>query len=100
MRKDKASNSGLSGALRGPEMTFSIPRIRCPPSGRENPPLLILSSCGWTNNKIDTGRTNRRKKKQISTRAHGGLIEMEPKKWAKQAAFIFFRQRNGKFVRN
>ena len=30
----------------------------------------------------------------------GDLIEMGPKKWPKQKAFIFFRQRNNKFKRN
>ena len=31
---------------------------------------------------------------------HGALIEMGPKKWPKQAAFILLRQRNKEFKRN
>ena len=38
--------------------------------------------------------------KEILSLGHRGLIEMAPKKWPKQAAFILFRQRNNKFVRN
>ena len=40
------------------------------------------------------------KKKQILIHAHGGLIEIGPKKWPEQAAFILFTQRNNTFVRN
>ena len=29
-----------------------------------------------------------------------GLVKIGPKKWSRQAAFILFRQRNNKFVRN
>ena len=29
---------------------------------------------------------------------HGGLIEIGPNKWSKQAAFILSRQRNNKFL--
>ena len=59
------------------------------------PLLPILTSVAgliikWTKNK----------KKQILIHVHRDLIEMETKKWPKQAAFIFFRQRNNKFVKN
>ena len=39
-------------------------------------------------------------KKQIVIYVHSGLIEMGAKKWAKQAAFIFSRQRNNTVVGN
>ena len=39
-------------------------------------------------------------KETILIHTHGGLTEMGPKKWPKLAAFILFRQRNNKFVRN
>ena len=32
--------------------------------------------------------------KEILLRAHKGLIEMGPKKWPKQTAFILFKQKN------
>ena len=32
------------------------------------------------------------------THVHGGLIEMGPKKWPRQATFILFRQRNNAFL--
>lgn len=34
------------------------------------------------------------KEKPILIHAHGVLIEIGPKKWLKQADFIFFRQKN------
>ena len=37
-------------------------------------------------------------KKHILIHVHGGLIEMGPKKWPRQAAFILFRQRNNTFL--
>ena len=62
---------------------------------------------GWGNfpsrflsNKIDTGQINREKETNFLICGHRGLIEIAPKKWPKQAAFILFRQRNNKFMRN
>ena len=67
-------------------------------SGRGKFPLLFfLSSCGWTNNKTNTGQINRRK---ILIHAHGGLLEIGLKKWSKQSAFILLRQRSNTFIRN
>lgn len=37
-REDKESNQGHLGALRGPEVTFPISRIGCPPSARGESP--------------------------------------------------------------
>ena len=34
---------------------------------------------------------------QMLIHMHGDPIEIEPKKWPKQEAFILFRQRNNKF---
>ena len=51
--------------------------------------LPVLNSCGWTNNKIDTRQINRRKR-NILIHAHGGLIEMGPKKVAKASIFYTF----------
>ena len=53
--------------------------------------LPLLSSCGWTKNKIHKRYYGRRRNK---FHAHGGPIEMGPEKWPKQAAFIDFTQRN------
>ena len=44
------------------------------------PLLLLLSSCGCTNNKIDTRLIDGRKEKLILTWAYEGLTEMGPKK--------------------
>ena len=53
-------------------------------------PLPLLSSCGWINNKIDKDRLTEAKE-TILINAHGGLIDMGPRKWPKQATFIFVR---------
>jgi hypothetical protein len=45
------------------------------------PPLLLLNSCCWTDNKIGTDYW--RKKKHILNYVHGGPMEMEPKKLTK-----------------
>lgn len=55
--------------------------------------LPLLSSCGWTNNEVDTGQINRRKTR-FSFMASGSHREVGPKQWSKQAAFILFRQTN------
>ena len=56
----------------------------CP--GGEIPPLTLLSSCGWSNNKNDT-RLSRGKETDLIG-AHGSVIEIGPKKCPKQPAFI------------
>ena len=45
---------------------------------RELPPLPILSSCGWTNNKNGTRLTRGKETNLIG--AHGGVVEIGPKK--------------------
>ena len=37
---------------------------------------------------------------QVLIHVHRDPIEIETKKWPKQAAFILFRQRNNKLVKN
>ena len=38
--------------------------------------------------------------KETNFNSHGGLKEMRPKKCPKQAAFVLFRQKNNKHMRN
>ena len=54
--------------------------------------LPLVSSYGGTNNKIDAGKMNRRKRHFNS--CHRGLTEMGPERWPKQETFVLFRQRN------
>lgn len=47
--------------------------------GKNDPPLPLLSSCGWTYHKINTKQINGRKRNNL-IHAHRGIIEMGPKK--------------------
>ena len=68
--------------------------------GRGNLPLLPLwvLVAGLIIKFIQDGLTG--EKETNFNPVHGGLIEKEPEKWPKQAAFILFRQRNNTVVRN
>ena len=63
-----------------------------------------MSSYSSLNNKIDMRQIIMRqvsiKMQQMLIHMHGDPIEIEPKKWPKQDAFILFRQRNNKLVKN
>lgn len=74
------SRSG-AGAFHKP-LYASLPRIWQVPGSRDFPLLPVLSSCGCTNAKTDTGRE---KKKQKFIHVHGGPIKIRLKKWPKQA---------------
>ena len=50
------------------------------------PHLTLLSSCGWTNNKNGTRLTRGKETNLIG--AHGGVVEIGPKKWPKQPALM------------